>query len=155
MSARFLTALFTMLATLWLSPLPALGQAKTDRWIPPRTADGSPDIQGLFTFRTITPLQRPKELAGKATLNAEEAAEFEAYRNRRLNRDLFDPITGAPWAGYAPKAEGGVLSYNEFWYERGVELTEDKRTSLIVDPPDGRIPFTRRRDKGSRSGERS
>ncbi len=142
MSDRFLTGLFTVIATLLLAPLPALGQAETDRWTPPRTADGSPDIQGLFTFRTITPLQRPKELAGKATLNAEEAADFEAYRNRRLNRDLFDPITGAPWAGYAPKAEGGVLSYNEFWYERGVELTEDKRTSLIVDPPDGRIPFT-------------
>ena len=142
MSDRFLTALFTVIASLLLAPLPALGQAETEHWTPPRTADGRPDIQGLFTFRTITPLQRPEELAGKATLTAEEAADFEAYRNRRLNRDLFDPIEGAPWAGYAPRAKGGVLSYNEFWYERGVELTEDKRTSLIVDPPDGRIPFT-------------
>ena len=141
MSDRFLTALFTMIATLLLAPLPALGQAETDRWTPPRTPDGRPDIQGIFTFRTITPLQRPKELAGKTTLNAEEAAAFEEYRNRRLNRDLFDPITGAPWAGYQPRSEGGVLSYNNFWYERGIELTKDKRTSLIVDPPDGRIPF--------------
>ena len=141
MSDRFLTALFAIAATLLLAPLPALGQANTDRWTPPRTPDGRPDIQGLFTFRTITPLQRPKELGEKATLTAEEAAAFETYRNRRLNRDLFDPIEGAPWAAYAPKAEGGVLSYSEFWYERGVELTEDKRTSLIVDPPDGRIPF--------------
>ena len=60
----------------------------------------------------------------------------------RLNRDLFDPITGAPSAGYQPRAEGGVLSYNEFWYERGIELTKDKRTSLVIDPPDGRIPYT-------------
>ncbi len=141
MSDRFLTALLTIIAALFLAPSPALGQAETEGWTPPRTADGKPDIQGIFTFRTITPLQRPKELAGKATLNAEEAAAFEEYRNRRLNRDLFDPITGAPWAGYAPRAEGGVLSYNDFWYERGVELTKDKRTSLIVDPPDGRIPF--------------
>ena len=141
MSDRFLTALFTMIATLLLVPLPALGQAETDRWTPPRTPHGRPDIQGIFTFRTITPLQRPKELEGKTTLNAEEAATFEEYRNRRLNRDLFDPITGAPWAGYQPRSEGGVLSYNNFWYERGIELTKDKRTSLIVDPPDGRIPF--------------
>ena len=141
MSDRFLTARFTMIATLLLAPGLALGQAKTDPWTPPRTPDGKPDIQGIFTFRTITPLQRPKELAGKTTLNAEEAAAFEEYRNRRLNRDLFDPITGAPWAGYQPRSEGGVLSYNNFWYERGIELTKDKRTSLIVDPPDGRIPF--------------
>jgi hypothetical protein len=142
MSDRFLSAVFSVIAVVLLAPLAAFGQAAADDWTLPRTPDGVPDIQGLFTFRTITPLQRPKELAGKQTLTAEEAADYEAYRNRRLNRDLFDPITGAPWAGYAPRAEGGVLSYNEFWYERGVELTKDKRTSLVVDPPDGRIPFT-------------
>ena len=49
---------------------------------------------------------------------------------------------GQPSAGYAPRSEGGVLSYNEFWYERGNRLTKDKRTYLIVNPPDGRIPFT-------------
>ena len=65
---------------------------------------------------------------------------FEASERRRQNRDLFDPETGAPNAGYQPRASGGVLSYNEFWYERGIELTSDKRTSLIVDPADGRRP---------------
>ena len=126
-------------------PASSVAQIETEPrsgWTPPRTPEGVPDLQGVFTFRTITPMQRPAQLEGRVTLSAEEAAAFETSENTRLNRDLFDPITGAPSAGYAPRAEGGVLSYNEFWYERGVELTRDRRTSLIVDPPDGQIPYT-------------
>lgn len=108
----------------------------------PRTPDGKPDLQGTFTFSTITPLQRPEALANKDVLTAAEAAEFEAAENRRQNRDLFDPDKGAPSLGYLPKAQGGVLSYNEFWYERGNQMTDDRRTSLITDPPDGRVPFS-------------
>ena len=95
-------------------------------------------VSGVFTFRPLTPLQRPTQFAGKETLTAEEAAEFEASERRRQNRDLFDPEKGS--GGYAPRSEGGVLSYNEFWYERGIDLTDDKRTALIIDPPDGRLP---------------
>jgi len=105
-----------------------------------KTPDGQPDISGRFTFRTLTPLQRPQALADQASLDPEEAAQFEASERIRLNRDLFDPESGAPSAGYQPRADGGVLSYNEFWYERGIELVADKRTSLIIDPPNGRLP---------------
>ena len=121
-----------------LATAPALAQSG-DAAI--RTLHGDPDIQGIFTFRTITPLERPEALGEKATLTNEEAAAFQATERTRLNRDLFDPETGAPSAGYQSRAEGGVLSYNEFWYERGVELTSDRRTSLIVDPANGRLPW--------------
>src|SRR5262249_29263420 len=91
---------------------------------------------------TITPLQRPATVNGKDVLSPEEAAAFEATENKRQNRDLFDPEKGAPSVGYPPRSQGGVLSYNEFWYERGNQMVADRRTSLIIDPPDGRIPFT-------------
>ncbi len=112
--------------------------AQADGRMPLRTPDGQPDVSGIFTFRTLTPLERPERFEGVETLGPEEAAQFEASERIRRNRDLFDPERGALF--YRPRSEGGVLSYNEFWYERGIELTSDKRTSLIVDPPDGRRP---------------
>ena len=137
MIKKGLAAFFTMTIVLTLVPQSAFAQS-TDRTMPMRTPDGQPDISGIFTFRTLTPFQRPRQFEGQESLSAEEAAAFEASERTRQNRDLFDPETGA--AGYRPRSEGGVLSYNEFWYERGVELTSDKRTALIIDPPDGRLP---------------
>ena len=134
-----LLALFALAA---LQPHSVAAQAGAPGGTVAVTPHGDPDIQGLFTFRTLTPLNRPEALKGKDSLSAEEAAAFEASERTRLNRDLFDPEQGAPSAGYQSRAEGGVLSYNEFWYERGVELTGDKRTSLVVDPPEGRVPYT-------------
>ena len=140
MSQRFVMVVAMALAATVAAAIPASAQSAESETVM-RTPDGQPHISGIFTFRTLTPLQRPAALEGQDRLGAEEAAQFEASERIRLNRDLFDPITGAPNAGYQPRAEGGVLSYNEFWYERGIELTADKRTSLVVDPPSGRIPF--------------
>ncbi len=142
MTWRYLAAVITAVALLTMTAPAAVAQSGESP-APMRTPDGQPDISGLFTFRTLTPLQRPVALAEKDVLEAEEAAQFVAAERTRLNRDLFDPESGAPSAGYQSREEGGVLSYNEFWYERGIELTSDKRTSLVVDPPDGRIPYTR------------
>ncbi len=106
-----------------------------------RTPWGHPDLQGVWDFRTITPLERPAELAGKAVLTEEEAAAYQTLENRRQNRDLVDPEKGG--ALYPPESQGGVVPYNEFWYDRGTTLVEGRRTSLIVDPPDGRLPARR------------
>ena len=126
-SRNFLIAVFMSL----LSPL-AVSQPSAYEL--PRTPDGHPDLQGTFTFRTLTPMQRPTELGERAVLTEEEAAEWAAFENRRQNRDLIiDSVGGAQ---YPP----GVISYNEFWYERGDDTVVDRRTSLIVDPPNGRIP---------------
>jgi len=154
MNGRLLAVAFSFSAIALLAPGAAAGQGKAAAL--PKTPDGKPDIQGTFTFSTITPLQRPAGLEGKDTLNPEEAAAFEASENKRQNRDLFDPEKGQPSAGYAPRAQGGVLSYNEFWYERGNQLVEDKRTSLITDPPDGRVPYTEAtRKKNAENGQKS
>ena len=99
-----------------------------------RTEYGHPDFQGTYTYRTITPLNRPSELSGKEVLSEVEAIEWETYENRRQNRDLIIDSVGG--AGYPP----GVISYNEFWYERGKETIADRRTSLIYDPPEGQMP---------------
>ena len=138
-SRNFLIAIFMSL----LSPL-AVSQPSD--YEPPRAPDGHPDLQGTFTFRTLTPMQRPTELGERSVLTEEEATEWAAFENRRQNRDLIiDSVGGAQ---YPP----GVISYNEFWYERGDNTVVDRRTSLIVDPPDGRIPalteeaLQRRRD---------
>src|SRR5262245_31921846 len=148
MRDRLLTAGFALLAATVLTTLPVDAQRKASG--PPRTPDGKPSLEGVFTFSTITPLQRPDALTGKTILSDEEAAAFERSENTRLNRDLFDPEKGQPSAGYPGRAQGGVLSYNEFWYERGDQLTKDKRTSLIIDPPDGRVPLAPR--SGGRGG---
>src|SRR5215510_5021435 len=104
-------------------------------WKSPRTPWGHPDLQGVWDYRTITPLERPSALSEKQFLTEDEAAVFEREENRRQNRDLIDPAKGG--LQYPP---GGVVPYNEFWYDRGNSVVGSKRTSLIVDPPDGRLP---------------
>ena len=111
---------------------PAAGQAasvdaKTGSAL--RTPWGDPDLQGVWTGSTLTPLQRPQELAGKAFLTEEEAAALEqqADRNRFVER--------------APR-EDDPGTYNQVWFDPGTRIVGDRRTSLIVNPPDGRIPYT-------------
>lgn len=122
--------LATISITLCIAGSSALGQTPEI----PRTHSGAPDLQGIYTYRTLTPLNRPPELADKEVLTEAEAQEWAAFENRRQNRDLIIDSVGG--AGYPP----GVISYNEFWYERGSDTIADYRTSLVYDPPNGRVP---------------
>ena len=82
---------------------------------PPRTPWGKPDLQGTWDFRTVTPLERPAELAGKEVLTAAEAAEFEKGALVRADRDRNVPA-------------GNVGDYNQFWYDRGTEVAGTRRS---------------------------
>jgi hypothetical protein len=93
-------------------------------------AHSQSDLQGIWSNATITPLERPADLAGKATFTAEEAA---AYEKQVVARNNVDQRTGNAEADVA-------LGYNDFWWDRGTKVVGSRRTSLIVDPPDGRIP---------------
>src|SRR6267142_3299922 len=142
MNHRCLTTLGGLISAMaLLAPGLAAAQVNTNAAAPsatstvPRTLDGKPDLQGVWDFRTITPLERPRELGDKAFFTAEEAAAWEKSENRRQNRDLIDPETGG--LNYPA---GGVVPYNEFWYERGDKIVGSRRTSLIADPPNGRLP---------------
>jgi hypothetical protein len=105
--------------------------ATSKSWTAPRTPDGHPDLQGIWSNATVTPLERPTELAGKAVLTDQEAAEFAANAVNRNNVDKRPP---------AGSEADVALAYNDFWYDRGTKAIKTRRTSLIIDPPDGRVP---------------
>ncbi|MBI1786079.1 MAG: hypothetical protein HYR60_00735 [Acidobacteria bacterium] len=138
MSRRFAFCGSVAIVVVSLAPADLTGQtpaaAKTTApkraGNPLRTPRGQPDLQGIWDFATITPLERPKELAGKEVLTAEEAAEFESRTLQQRNPDRRDG--GA-------QADVG-RAYNQFWWDYGTKIVGTRRTSLIVDPPDGRVP---------------
>jgi hypothetical protein len=140
MSHRFLGSLGALMA---ISVIPLAGQAPSAErtpspapampWSPPRAPDGHPDFQGTWTNATLTPLERPVEFAGKLTLTNAEAAAYEKQRIAANNMDRRDGGAEADLA----------RAYNEAFYDRGSQLVKvdgSWRTSLVVDPADGRIP---------------
>ena len=99
----------------------------------PRTPWGAPDLQGVWDFRTATPLERPEDRGDQAFLTEEEAATIE---QERVDRNI------RLWEAPPRRTEAGdnVGGYNNFWLDFGTNVIENRRTSLVVDPPDGRIP---------------
>ena len=120
---RSLTAAAVAAAVTWT---PAGAGAQTENsGAAPRTAWGAPDLQGVWDFRSLTPMERPEELAEEARFSPEQAAAFAAETIRRRSRDA--------------DTSDRVVPYNDFWFDEGTAVTTE-RTSLVVDPPDGRIP---------------
>ena len=115
---------FAAVAVEGQSPPPSNGAASKSFAVP-RTPWGDPDLQGIWNFGTITPLERPAQFKDRATLTPEEVAKLNQAEAQRGDTRLDDPTRDVE------------VAYNSFWWDRGGATN---RTSLIVDPPDGRLP---------------
>ncbi len=140
MSHRCFAVVFAVLAVVALAPTFAAAQS-INRTAPPRTPWGHPDLQGIWNNSTLTPLERPEELAGKEFLTEEEAAGLEQEtidRNERLANRPAERTTAAD--NVDSREDGTPGYYNNLWLDRGTTVVTTRRTSLIVDPPNGRLP---------------
>ncbi len=131
MRGRYVTRLVAVaLAIWWLAPAPLTGQEArpASDAATVRTPWGDPDLQGIWSYATITPLERPATLAEREFLTAEEVSEQNQREAGRASSERRAELT--PDRDLA-------LAYNQVWWDRGMSTG---RTSLIVDPPNGRLP---------------
>ena len=120
---------------LWAAPAVAQNSQA------PKTAWGKPDLTGIWDFRTITPLERPASLADKEFLTEEEARELERQvieRNREIDER---PAQRTTAGGNVDRQDDGSPGfYDNFWLDGGTRVVGTRRTSLVIDPPNGRVP---------------
>ena len=132
----FVSAMAVLVALVSFDAAPAVAQSAAVR-----TAWDEPDLRGIWDFRTITPLERPDDLADQAFLTEEEAANLEQEvvdRNVRLLERAAERTTAADQVDR--RADGTPGFYNNFWLDGGTRTVGTRRTSLIIDPPNGQIP---------------
>jgi hypothetical protein len=122
------------LAVVFAAPVRAQAVSQTapsaKKWSVGRTPDGQPDLQGVWDASSMTPLERPAELGNKEFYTPEEMAAYEKKRSHDLDRDRRDGSADADLA----------RAYNDSWFDRGAHLGSNRRTSRLIDPPNGRFP---------------
>jgi hypothetical protein len=128
----FIGAVAALIAVVLPAPVSMAGQVRpaAAKNPPPRTPDGKPDLQGIWTNATMTPLERPGDLAGKEYFTEAEASAYEKQMRERNDADRRGSNAEADLA----------VGYNAAWWDRGTNIVSTRRTSIIVDPRDGRIP---------------
>ncbi|HLX46144.1 MAG TPA: hypothetical protein VKR43_22015 [Bryobacteraceae bacterium] len=98
-------------------------------WTPPRTPDGQPDLQGIWNSASGTPMERPNDLKGKEFFTPQEALDWEKRMVAKSKQDV--RVTADP---------NSVGTYNDVFWEIGTKPVKTLRTSVVIDPPDGKVP---------------
>ena len=144
MSASRLASVGLAICAVLTGATAALAEgSKPAQWRAPRTSDGQPDLQGVWTNATITPLERPDKFGQRLVLNAAEARTLEqAEADYNAEKDAPSDLSQAP-TGSCRSGTGASCGYNNFWIDRGTQVAiynGERRSSLIVDPPSGKVP---------------
>ena len=131
MTRRFIATL----AVVALSASPAAAQS-AGTYAAPRTPDGQPDLQGMWNNETLTPFERPPSMTDTAFLTAAAAAARNRLSDeRRAAADAASEVRTEPLP-----VGGNIGGYNQFWFDPGRRVLSTRQTSMVVDPPDGRVP---------------
>jgi hypothetical protein len=122
---RFLVCLGAVLAVVIPASSPGQAVPGKPAWQSRRLPDGQPDLQGIWTNATITPMERPAEFAGKPFMTEQEAAEYEKNYVQHQKESFTNDVNGP---------------LRLTWWDSGSKVVQTRRTSIVIDPPDGKIP---------------